>query len=398
VKVYAGEDPVTGKRHYLSEVVPAGARAAAAAEKVRTRLLAQVDERRNPRTRTSVDALLERYLDVTDVGEVTRRSYEGFIRNHISPALGKLSVSALDVEHLDRFYGQLRACRRRCQGRVTVDHRTSQTHECDDRCRPHRCTPMGVSGIRQIHWILSGALARAVRWRWIAINPAELASPPAAPVAKPQPPSSAAAARILSAAAEEEPMWGVVVWLVMTTGLRRGELCALRREDVDLDAGVLTVGRSKSDMAAVGLKDTKTHQQRRIAIEPQTVEVLRSHFASQDEVAGRLAVRLGPDAFVFSYSPVADRPMNPSGVTHRYGRLVERLGIRTTLHKLRHYNAAELIAAGVDPRTVAGRLGHGGGGTTTLKVYAAWVSEADQRAASAVAGRLPAPPHLVAQR
>ena len=84
--------------------------------------------------------------------------------------------------------------------------------------------------------------------------------------------------------------------------------------------------------------------------------------------------------------------MNPSSVTHRYGRLAEKVGVRTALHKLRHYNATELIAAGVDIRTVAGRLGHGGGGTTTLKTYAAWVSEADQRAATTLGARLPRPP------
>jgi integrase len=55
----------------------------------------------------------------------------------------------------------------------------------------------------------------------------------------------------------------------------------------------------------------------------------------------------------------------------RYGKLVKRLGIETSIHKLRHYSATELIAAGVDVRTVVGRLGHGGGGTTTLCTYAA---------------------------
>lgn len=59
---------------------------------------------------------------------------------------------------------------------------------------------------------------------------------------------------------------------------------------------------------------------------------------------------------------------------------------------LRHYSATELIAGGVDVRTVAGRLGHGGGGATTLRVYSAWRPEADQRAASTVSDRLPAPP------
>lgn len=55
VKVYAGYNPVSGKRHYLDEVVPAGPRAAAEAEKVRTRLLHEVDERRNPKTRATVN-------------------------------------------------------------------------------------------------------------------------------------------------------------------------------------------------------------------------------------------------------------------------------------------------------------------------------------------------------
>ena len=62
------------------------------------------------------------------------------------------------------------------------------------------------------------------------------------------------------------------------------------------------------------------------------------------------------------------------------------------MHKLRHYSATELIAAGVDPRTVAGRLGHGGGGTTTLRTYTAWVSEADQRAAQGIGARMPTRP------
>ena len=76
-------------------------------------------------------------------------------------------------------------------------------------------------------------------------------------------------------------------------------------------------------------------------------------------------------------------------MSQRFGALADRLDITTTLHKLRHYSATELIAAGVDPRTVAGRLGHGGGGTTPLRFYSAWVSESDQRAASTLRTRMP---------
>ena len=85
-------------------------------------------------------------------------------------------------------------------------------------------------------------------------------------------------------------------------------------------------------------------------------------------------------------------------MTQRYERLADRLGIKTTLHKLRHYSATELILAGVDIRTVAGRLGHGGGGTTTLRTYTAWVSEADQRAAAGWATRTSIRPGDLAKR
>ena len=80
---------------------------------------------------------------------------------------------------------------------------------------------------------------------------------------------------------------------------------------------------------------------------------------------------------------------NPDTLTQRYGRLAKRLGFDTHLHSLRHYSATELIAAGVDVRTVAGRLGHSGGGSTTLRTYSAFVLEADQRAAAALARRRP---------
>jgi integrase len=83
-------------------------------------------------------------------------------------------------------------------------------------------------------------------------------------------------------------------------------------------------------------------------------------------------------------------PYTPRAISQRYRKLALKLKLRSTrLHSLRHYSATELVAAGVDIRTVAGRLGHGSGGAITLKVYAAWVDEADRRAATTMAGVLP---------
>jgi integrase len=61
VVVYAGLNPVTGQRHYLKEVIPAGPRAGTLAEAVRTRLLSEVDEKRNARTNATVEQLLARH-------------------------------------------------------------------------------------------------------------------------------------------------------------------------------------------------------------------------------------------------------------------------------------------------------------------------------------------------
>jgi integrase len=138
-------------------------------------------------------------------------------------------------------------------------------------------------------------------------------------------------------------------------------------------------------------KDTKTHQMRRLSLDPATVEVLTEHRHRYEEAMRQLGLEVRDDAFLFSYAPSRDRACDPSGVTHRYSRMCEKLGIDSHLHALRHYSATELLTAGVDLRTVAGRLGHGGGGATTLRVYAAWVGESDRRAAEILGGRLHRP-------
>lgn len=214
------------------------------------------------------------------------------------------------------------------------------------------------------------------------------AQPPAAPAPDPQPPSAEEAGRLLAEASKDAD-WGTFVWLAMITGARRGELCGLRWRHIDFDTGTISLYRSiAQDGSEKFEKDTKAHQQRRVTIDSETAVVLEGHRARCADRADALGISLAADTFVFSLSPSGDRPLTPDSVSQRYRKLAERLKIRTTLHKLRHYSATELITAGVDIRTVAGRLGHGGGGTTTLRVYAAWVSEADQRASEALGRRL----------
>lgn len=393
VRVYAGYDPVTGRRRYLDEVVPPGPKAAAQAERVRTKLLGQVDERRHPKTSATLDQLLDRYFEVLDVDANTSRTYASYMERHVRPVIGRLPLTRVDGEILDSLYAQLRRCRRRCNGQKgLIDHRTQSDHECDKRCTPHVCKPLAASTVRQIHWILSGAFDRAVRWDWISVTPMAAASPPPPPRPNPSPPSPEDAARILNEAWRDED-WGTFIWLAMTTGARRGELCALKRSHYNASTRVLSIPTSVSgSRRTMREKDTKTHQQRRVALGAETAALLDEMLERQDKTAKKLAVRLRGNAYLFSNDPDCSRPLVPDTVTQRYDRLAKRLGIVTTFHKLRHYNTTELIAAGVDLRTVAGRLGHGGGGVTTLKAYAAWVADAGRAAAEQFDSRMPPRP------
>ncbi|WP_219420274.1 site-specific integrase [Pseudonocardia nigra] len=397
VRVYAGIDPVTKKRHNLIEVVPPGPDAMGKAELIRDRFLIQVAEKRNPRTSATLDQLLSRYLDQFHGAPNTLDLYRSYVRKHISPLLGRVGVGQLDPEALDSFYAELRRCRDHCSGRRTFTHRTDGEHECDGRCGPHVCRGLGPATVRHMHFLLSGAFERAVRWRWVAVNPVRQARPPAAPKPNPQPPTPAEAARIVTEA-WRDPDWGAFVWTTMTIGARRGEMCAIRRSSLSLDEGRETVWLRKAIRKEHGTlveAELKTHQQRRVALDPGTAEVLREHLERCDARARALGIELPADAFLFSPSPDGSTFPAPESVTQRYDRLAARLGIETTFHKLRHYSATELIAGGVDPRTVAGRLGHSGGGTTTLRTYSAWVAEADQRAAHGLgAGMPPRPPEV----
>jgi integrase len=141
-------------------------------------------------------------------------------------------------------------------------------------------------------------------------------------------------------------------------------------------------------------KDTKTHQMRRIALDSETVALLTEHKRRCAERMQAVGGELTEAMYVFSNSRTFDpeRPCSPHSVSSRYRNLARRLEIDTHIHALRHYSATELLTAGIDLRTVAGRLGHGGGGATTLRVYAAWVAATDRKAAEILGSRMPKRP------
>ncbi|WP_165556174.1 GntR family transcriptional regulator [Kribbella pittospori] len=234
-------------------------------------------------------------------------------------------------------------------------------------------------------------------WNWISVNPAEHADKPGLPPPNPQPPTVDEVGRLLTAAWEDDEDWGSFLSTKTTTGIRRGEMCALRwsdRERRQAATSVLRVERSifVNDEGDLEEKDTKTHQQRRVILDPEPDEILDEQEQRARDRAAAAGIAFNQDGFIYSPVPDGSLPHHPDTVTKRYARLAKRLGIQSTLKNHRHYNATELINAGYNVRTAAGRLGHSGGGTTTLRVYTAWWSEADQRAAGSTPTRVPPRP------
>lgn len=196
--VYAGKDPLTGKERYERET----AATFQAAEVVLTRLQARVDEDRRPKSDLTVRQAIEQWLEVAKLEDTTRDRYDDLIRIYIDPTLGTMKAAKLDAELLERWYARLQRCRSACDGRRRVGH---------------ICRPLSSSTVRKIHFILSAALGRAVRWDHIAVNRADLAEAPRPAATEPDPPTAAEAARLLSEAWTADPDWGLLLWLTMVT-------------------------------------------------------------------------------------------------------------------------------------------------------------------------------------
>jgi integrase len=176
-----------------------------------------------------------------------------------------------------------------------------------------------------------------------------------------QPPHSEDAARLLSAAMAEDAELGLFLRLAVMLGAHRGELCALRWPDIDLDRGEVLI--------AGNVVRVPRHAKRRVAVGAGTVELLRARRVAQARDALACGATLAADAYMFSHVPDGSKPIDPDGISHRFLRLARRLGVNCRLHDLRHFMVTQLVAGRVDWRTVAGRAGHADG-HMTLATYA----------------------------
>ena len=180
-------------------------------------------------------------------------------------------------------------------------------------------------------------------------------------------------------------------WHVLAmTGMRRGELLALRWRDVDLAAATITIRRSagvvrnKGEGAQLKEGPTKTGKVRVIDIDPGTVALLRTWKKDRGSLALVLA---RDDALVFG--DIEGRHLHPERFSRTFrehlARCARALGDAAPpmirLHDLRHTHASLLLADGEPVKTVSERLGHASA-TVTMTVYAHAMPGDQKRAAS----------------
>jgi integrase len=344
-------DPVTGKRRRRWHSFK-GTKREAQIETARLIAEQQSSGAIDP-NKISLGQFLDRFQTDWIANHVSPHSGEryGYVLNHVRRHLGEHRLQKLRPADLAAFYAAL--------AREGLAPRT----------------------IRLIHTVLHRALGQAKIWNVIRDNPADLAKPPKAPDRETQMLQPDEARQLLERL-RDHPLY-LLVSLALATGARRSEMLGLRWQDVDLEAGRLTVERALEETRAHGIriKGPKTkHGYRTIALPPHIVAELRQHWREQQEQ--RLAAGLGKAPEAGPVFATADgRHLSPNALSKAWPRIMAAIGMpAVTLHSLRHTHASMLIASGLDILTISRRLGHSSP-TITLGVYGHLIHGIDDRAA-----------------
>ena len=151
-----------------------------------------------------------------------------------------------------------------------------------------------------------------------------------------------------------------------------GGLCGLQIGDVDLDRGLVHVAFNYVVRGGQRVrKDTKTHQDRWLAIDPETCALIAAYLDETGAALAAVGAGLRDDAYLFSNDPAHSRPWNPNWVTHQIAAAADAAGVKLDIKGGRYYTASQLLAGGFDLRNTAARLRrNSGGGATTLRHYA----------------------------
>jgi integrase len=268
-----------------------------------------------------------------NVGNKTYESYKRIVDLNIGPHLGHIKLRELRPLQVQTFYSELMRSGRQKGGGLS---------------------PLTV---QHVHRLLRKALHQAVRWEILDRNPADGADAPRVPRKEMHALDRDGLSRLLTALRGNKLY--VPVLIAATTGMRRGEILALRWSDIDLDAGTLRVARSLQQISTgLEFKEPKSARGRRnIALAMTTVDALRLRKVTHDT---------GPDGLVVCRPD--GTPWPPDQLSVEFHVFAKREGFAIRFHDLRHTHASNLLRDGVPVNVVSQRLGHAEP-ATTLNVY-----------------------------
>lgn len=279
-----------------------------------------------------LDIWLDQYLGA--VKPMTVKNYKEHVKNHLKPSLGEIKLSALKVGRIQLFYNQL--------------------------SNPNDGTPgLSPKTVKCIHGILHKALQQAIAVGYLRTNPTEACVLPRIEHREISPLDDAGISNFLKAIRGHR--FETLYLTMLFTGMRRGEICGLTWNCVDLDNGKLLINKQLQNIPGkpgeFRLISLKNNKGRSVALADSLVNELRKHKAAQDkmrEYAGELWQETG---FVFT-NEVGDH-LSPSTVYHQFKRIAETIGLPDArLHDLRHSFAVASLRAGDDIKTVQENLGH----------------------------------------
>ena len=339
-------DSVTGKRRQKSETISGTKRDA---ERKLREVIQSLEQGSyvKPNKITVCDWLrqwLKGYVSMNTTDR-THESYSYIVERHLIPSLGHIQLKDLQPYHLSSYYAK--------------------------KCSDGRVDGKGGLSARSVvyhHRILSKALDYAVKMGIAVRNVASVVDPPRVARVTMKTLSPEEVQRFLDVARETE--YYVYFSTLLYTGLRRGELLALRWRNLDLIKGTLTVVATayKLGNGDYIIKEPKTaHSRRTVTLPPSLVELFKVYRADQELLRVQLGVSLKADDFVFIRPDGS--PINPNAITLAFRRIVKNAGLKgIRIHDLRHTHATLMLKAGVHPKVVSERLGHANIGIT-LDIY-----------------------------
>jgi len=333
------------------------------------RLLAQVADggHVDPSRLTVAEYLRARLVHWRAMGTIspkTEQGYDELLRNQILPHIGDLKLQRLTARDIERWHAVLLT-----SGRKGPNGRPAQG---------------GVSPrtVGHAHRILNKALREAVRLELVLRNVCTAQRPPKiVPVEMHI--LSPAQVRDFPTALDGHEFAAPAV-TALFTGLRRGEILALRWSNVDLTAKLLKVRESlEQTKAGLRFKPPKSRAGvRDVALPDIIIEVLREQ--RKRLLERRLLLgqgKLSDNDLVF---PAWDgSPQGPEAFSAAWARFAQEHGLEVTFHELRHTHASQLIDAGVPLPEIAHRLGHSSP-AITLSTYAHMFTKDDSKAAKAI--------------